>query len=78
MTKISFAVLLLPVLAFVALLLVGFILVVVGLFRRGGSGRQMSGEEVLLIQEMHQGFQRMEQRVDALETILSEREGKSS
>ncbi|HNT33695.1 MAG TPA: envelope stress response membrane protein PspB, partial [bacterium] len=72
MTKISFAVLLLPVLAFVALLLVGFILVVVGLFRRGGSGRQMSGEEVLLIQEMHQGFQRMEQRVDALETILSE------
>lgn len=74
MKSLSVAFVALPLLAIVAFLILGFIFAVVKLIRGGGSGRQMSREEVLLVQEMHQGFQRMEQRVDALETILLERE----
>ncbi|HNT33694.1 MAG TPA: hypothetical protein PKH07_01700 [bacterium] len=41
---------------------------------RGSSSRQMSAEESRLVQEIHNSLQRMEQRVDALETILLERD----
>ena len=39
----------------------------------GGSGRNaalLREEETRLIQELHQGLQHMEQRIDSLETIL--------
>lgn len=39
-----------------------------------GSVRSASAEEARLIQEMHQGLVRMEQRVETLETLLLERE----
>jgi len=37
-------------------------------------GGQMEAEEAKLIQELHQGLARMEERIEALETILLERE----
>lgn len=46
---------------------------IVKLVGRGGV-RNASAEEARLIQEMHQGLVRMEQRVEALETLLLERE----
>lgn len=36
--------------------------------------RDSSAEEARIIQEIHQGLMRMEQRVEALETLLLERE----
>lgn len=45
--------------------------------KEGGSlkaSEQLNAEETRLIQEIHQGLSRMEERVEALETILLERE----
>lgn len=45
----------------------------------GGSSRErgrLSEEETRLIQELHRGLTKMEERVEALEMILLEREGK--
>lgn len=39
-----------------------------------GNNRGGSAEEARIIQEIHQGLVRMEQRVEALETLLLERE----
>lgn len=36
----------------------------------GGRGGESDREETRLIQELHRGLQRMEERVDALETLL--------
>lgn len=46
--------------------------------RRGGwlRGSQLTEDETRLIQELHQGLARMEERVEALETILMDREAK--
>ena len=66
------------IVAIVALIL-GFILMTKKL-KRGGSfrqGEQLNADETRLIQELHQGISRMEKRVDALETILMDREKKS-
>ena len=66
------------IVAIVALIL-GFILMTKKL-NRGGSfrqGEQLNADETRLIQELHQGISRMEKRVDALETILMDREKKS-
>ncbi len=46
---------------------------IVKLVGRGGV-HNTNAEEARLIQEMHQGLVRMEQRVEALETLLLERE----
>ena len=40
----------------------------------GRNPNQGSAEEARMIQEIHQGLVRMEQRVEALETLLLERE----
>jgi len=39
-----------------------------------GNNRSGSAEEARIIQEIHQGLVHMEQRVEALETLLLERE----
>ena len=47
----------------------------------GGSfrqGEQLNADETRLIQEMHRGLTRMEERIDALETILLDREAKDA
>lgn len=48
-------------------------------FRREGlspSRRQQRSDEAAVIQELYQGLARMEKRVEALETILMEGQGK--
>lgn len=49
--------------------------------KRGGSFRQseqLNAEETKLIQEIHQGLSRMAERIEALETILQDREAKEA
>lgn len=41
----------------------------------GGSGKNQS-EEARVIQEIYQGLSRMEERIDALETILMDKQDK--
>ncbi|MCG6537337.1 MAG: hypothetical protein L7F78_22155 [Syntrophales bacterium LBB04] len=59
------------------------LLVVAGLFTiwalkitRGRDDDQRRDEETKLIQEIHQGLIRMDQRIEALETIILDRGGK--
>lgn len=44
----------------------------------GAETERLRAEETRLIQELHQGLTRMEQRLEALETILLDRERKES
>jgi phage shock protein B len=52
------------------------ILLIIRLFKGGisRSDRKKQAEEAKMIQEIYQGLSRMEERVDALETILLDRE----
>ena len=68
--------------ALAILLIFGFPIVVVGGFfliwalkiAKGGKDDQFKAEETQLIQEIHHGLQKMEERIEALETILLEPE----
>ena len=47
--------------------------------RHGGLSRktrQADAEEAMMIQDMYQGLSKMEQRIEALETILMDQKGK--
>ena len=52
-------------------LLCGTILVIIRM-RQTGSGKTKKGseDEVLMVQELYRGLEKMEQRIEALETIL--------
>jgi phage shock protein B len=52
-----------------------FILILVKIIAGGrkGNRQRMTAEETRSIQEIHRGLQRMEKRVEALETILLDR-----
>ncbi len=52
-------------------LLCGTILVIIRM-RQTGSGKSTKGseDEVLIVQELYRGLEKMEQRIEALETIL--------
>jgi phage shock protein B len=54
------------------------ILIAMKIIRGGFSrkGQQLQSEEAKMIQEIHKGLKRMEERVEALETIILERERK--
>ena len=56
----------------------GILLVIVKVLKGGGSGRskERDEEDARLVPEMCQGLEKMEKRVEALETILLDREGK--
>jgi phage shock protein B len=56
----------------------GTILIAIKLFKGGISrtDRKQQAEETKMIQEIYQGLSRMEERVEALETILLDRDGK--
>lgn len=43
--------------------------------KSGGRDEEAQAEETKLMQELHQGLGRMETRIEALETILLERQG---
>jgi phage shock protein B len=56
----------------------GAILIAVKMIKGGISrtDRRQQAEETKMIQEIYQGLSRMEERVEALETILLDRDGK--
>lgn len=56
----------------------GVVVMIVRMIRGGSSSGETidQSEEARMIQEIYQGLSRMEQRVDALETILLERQKK--
>ncbi|RJX32718.1 MAG: phage-shock protein [Desulfarculus sp.] len=69
------------ILGFVALVLAllgGVALAIVRMIKgpRARKQDQSSQEEARLIQDLHQGLTRMEQRIEALETILLEKDKK--
>jgi phage shock protein B len=59
-----------------AALVCGTILAIVRMRQSGlsGSGKNSRTEEAKIIQEIYQGLSRMEDRIEALETILMERQ----
>jgi phage shock protein B len=62
-----------------ASLICGTVLVIVKMRHSGlsASGRKANKDEVEMIQEMYRGLERMEQRIDALETILMDKQHKN-
>jgi phage shock protein B len=56
-------------------ILCGTFIAALKIMRGGGSSRGESSEEdVRLIQDIHNGLQQMEKRIEALETIMLDRE----
>ena len=65
--------------AILALAIIGSTIVMIIKVLKGGISRtsqRFETEEAKMIQEMYQGFSRMEKRVEALETIILDRERK--
>jgi phage shock protein B len=67
-----------PWMIIVSLVIAFFVILVIHLvnaiFRKGsGSPYDSPNEETLLIQEIYEGLQRMEKRIEALETLLLDR-----
>lgn len=66
-----------PLLIVIGLPVLCATVIVLALVFKGGKSRkhhQLDADEALMIQEMHQSLNRLESRIDALETILIERE----
>jgi len=64
-----------------ALVIIGSTILMAIKILKGGispKGRRSETEEARVIQEIYQGLGRMESRVEALETILLERDGKDT
>ena len=64
-----------------ALAIIGSTILMAIKILKGGisrKGRQLETNEARMIQEIHQGLSKMEERVEALETIILERERKGS
>ncbi|HBH29589.1 MAG: hypothetical protein N839_0012885 [Desulfofustis sp. PB-SRB1] len=57
----------------IAGLLCGTVLVIVRM-RKSSSSSAGSADEARMVQELYRGLERMEQRVEALETILMDKE----
>jgi phage shock protein B len=55
-------------------LVVGATIVISIKLLKGGASRKNQAEDAKIIQEIYQGLSRMEDRVEALETILLDRE----
>jgi len=65
--------------AILALAIIGSTIVMIVKVLKGGlspKNQRFQAEEAKMIQEMYQGLSRMEQRVEALETIILDRERK--
>lgn len=68
------------VLGFMALMVIILAVATAGVIkalrgRDGAQDKESDARETKMIQEMHQGLMRMEQRIEALETILMETDG---
>lgn len=70
---------LVPVLGFgfLVLLLVAMVGVALRIGKRGRADRQHRTLEARLIQEVHLGLERLEKRVETLETLIIDRQGES-
>ncbi len=66
---IALVVILLPV-----ILILGLVKILTG----ASKSKELSVEEAKLMQEIYRGLTRMEKRIESLETILVEKEGKGS
>ena len=63
------------------LIVAGFFLIWALKIVTGGSNKQkeqLQAEETRIIQEIHQGLMRMDERIEALETILLDRDRKET
>lgn len=63
---------------FVTIVIIGLAIAIVKRAMRGGrpkEERRREAEDTRIIQEIHNGLQRMEDRIDALETIIMDRSG---
>lgn len=69
---LTFVALMVPI----ALVIAAGYAIVAKVLKTGGDVDRASGQESQMIQEIYHGLQRMEQRVETLETILLEREKK--
>lgn len=58
--------------------LFAFAVILFGRSRSSKESRKTADEEAVAYQDLHHGFQRMEERIEALETILMEKSGRSS
>lgn len=70
---------LMGILGFICFAVLGFALLAAALVRLlggGGNRSRQTDEEARLLQELHQGLGRMEERVETLETLLLERDRK--
>jgi len=56
----------------------GIFIVALKVLKGSSSGKEMSADETRLIQEIYNGLTRMEDRIEALETILLDRTEKGS
>jgi len=52
------------------------IVVIIKVLKGGRSGKGLDDDEARIMQEIHQGLERMEKRVEALETLLLDKERK--
>ncbi|NLW49591.1 MAG: phage-shock protein [Candidatus Brocadiaceae bacterium] len=66
----------LAVILFFLIPLLILIAIGVALLMRSGRGRRDTADETRMIQEIYSGLRKMEERVEALETLLLESEGK--
>jgi len=64
-------------LIFVLLILAALVLLIIVLAKKGlsGKGKELNAQETRTIQEIHTGIKKMEERVEALETILLDKVG---
>jgi phage shock protein B len=63
---------------FISIVTIGLAVAIVKRAMRGGRPKkeqEVEAEDTRLIQEIHNGLQRMEDRIDALETIIMDRSG---
>lgn len=54
-----------------------FMLAFAKIMKGGGSNRMGDGEEARMIQDIHRGLNKLESRIDALETIILDREARA-
>lgn len=72
--------LMIPLVAVIGIVVVGIVFLLALWILKGGSrrpDRELQAEETRLIQDIYHGLLKMEERVEALETLLLERDRKS-
>ena len=74
--RVEILVMMIPIVAILCGTFLAALRIMKGQARRGASGKTGDRDETRLIQDIYQGLMRMEERVDALETLLIDRQSK--